>query len=212
MADSIPSPAPGPTHGPTPGTRERLIAAMLDALRTRGYHGVGLTELLATAQAPKGVLYHHFPGGKAELAVRAIESVVAKLGADLDKVLRRAADPVDALAAWMGSAQRVLAGSGFTSGCPLATIALESTPDDDTIRAALAAGFATLRTRLADTLAGAGMAQAQARGAAALIVSAYEGALLQARVAGDVQAMQDTSEALIGFLRPALAALSTPKA
>ena len=200
------------TSSPTPGTRDRLVAAMLDALRTRGYHGVGLAELLTAAQAPKGVLYHHFPGGKAELAVRAIESVVAKLGADLDKVLDRTADPVDALGAWMGSAQRVLAGSGFASGCPLATIALESTPDDDAIRAALAEGFASIRTRLADALAGAGMAQAQARGAAALIVSAYEGALLQARVAGSVQAMRDTSEALIGLLRLALAERSTPKA
>ena len=200
------------TSSPTPGTRDRLVAAMLDALRTRGYHGVGLAELLTAAQAPKGVLYHHFPGGKAELAVRAIESVVAKLGADLDKVLDRTADPVDALSAWMGSAQRVLAGSGFASGCPLATIALESTPDDDAIRAALAEGFASIRTRLADALAGAGMAKAQARGAAALIVSAYEGALLQARVAGSVQAMRDTSEALIGLLRLALAERSTPKA
>ena len=200
------------TSSPTPGTRDRLVAAMLDALRTRGYHGVGLAELLTAAQAPKGVLYHHFPGGKAELAVRAIESVVAKLGADLDKVLNRTADPVDALGAWMGSAQRVLAGSGFASGCPLATIALESTPDDDAIRAALAEGFASIRTRLGDALAGAGMAQAQARGAAALIVSAYEGALLQARVAGSVQAMRDTSEALIGLLRLALAERSTPKA
>ena len=200
------------TSSRTPGTRDRLVAAMLDALRTRGYHGVGLAELLTAAQAPKGVLYHHFPGGKAELAVRAIESVVAKLGADLDKVLDRTADPVDALSAWMGSAQRVLAGSGFASGCPLATIALESTPDDLAIRAALAEGFASIRTRLADALAGAGMAQAQARGAAALIVSAYEGALLQARVAGSVQAMRDTSEALIGLLRLALAERSTPKA
>ena len=200
------------TSSPTPGTRDRLVAAMLDALRTRGYHGVGLAELLTAAQAPKGVLYHHFPGGKAELAVRAIESVVAKLGADLDKVLHRSADPIDALGAWMGSAQRVLAGSGFASGCPLATIALESTPDDDAIRAALAEGFASIRTRLADALAGAGMAKAQARGAAALTVSAYEGALLQARVAGSVQAMRDTSEALIGLLRLALAERSTPKA
>lgn len=200
------------TSSPTPGTRDRLVAAMLDALRTRGYHGVGLAELLTAAQAPKGVLYHHFPGGKAELAVRAVESVVAKLGADLDKVLQRTGDPVDALGAWMGSAQRVLAGSGFASGCPLATIALESTPDDDAIRAALAEGFASIRTRLADALAGAGIAQAQARGAAALIVSAYEGALLQARVAGSVQAMRDTSEALIGLLRLALAERSTPKA
>ncbi|MFN5881268.1 MAG: TetR/AcrR family transcriptional regulator, partial [Burkholderiales bacterium] len=62
---------------------------MGDALRTRGYHGVGLNELLAAAQAPKGVLYHHFPGGKAELAVCAIESVVAKLCIDLDKALQR---------------------------------------------------------------------------------------------------------------------------
>jgi len=200
------------TSSSTSGTRDRLIAAMLDALRTRGYHGVGLTELLTAAQAPKGVLYHHFPGGKAELAVRAIESVVTKLGADLDKVLQRAADPVDALGVWMGSAQRVLAGSGFASGCPLATIALESTPDDDAIRAALAEGFATIRTRLADELAGAGMTHAQARGAAALIVSAYEGALLQARVAGGVQAMLDTTESLIGLLRLALAERSTPKA
>jgi TetR/AcrR family transcriptional repressor of lmrAB and yxaGH operons len=203
---------PNATSAPTPGTRDRLVAAMLDALRTRGYHGVGLAELLTAAQAPKGVLYHHFPGGKAELAVRAIESVVAKLGADLDKVLQRTADPADALSAWMGSAQRVLAGSGFASGCPLATIALESTPDDAAIRAALAEGFDSIRARLADALAGAGMAQAQARGAAALIVSAYEGALVQARVAGSVQAMQDTSEALISLLRLALAERSTPKA
>ena len=195
-----------------PGTRDRLVAAMLEALRTRGYHGIGLTELLTAAQAPKGVLYHHFPGGKAELAVRAIESVVTRLGNDLDKALQRAGDPVDALGARMGSAQRVLAGSGYSSGCPLATIALESTPDDDAIRAALAEGFAAIRMRLVDALVGAGMAQPQARGAAALIVSAYEGALLQARVAGSVQAMRDTAEALVGLLRLALGQRSTPKA
>ena len=184
---------------------------MLDALSTRGYHGVGLTELLTTAQAPKGVLYHHFPGGKAELAVCAIESVVAKLGADLDKVLQRAGDPVNALGAWMAQAQRVLAGSGFASGCPLATIALESTPDDEAIRAALAKGFATLRARLSEALTGVGVAPAQARGVAALIVSSYEGALLQARVAGNVQAMRDTSEALVALLQLALGQRSAPK-
>jgi TetR/AcrR family transcriptional repressor of lmrAB and yxaGH operons len=48
---------------------------MLTALRTKGFHGVGLSELLAQAQAPKGVLYHHFPGGKTELAVAAIDQV-----------------------------------------------------------------------------------------------------------------------------------------
>lgn len=194
------------TDAPTPGTRDRLMAAMLEALRTRGYQAAGLNALLAAADAPKGVLYHHFPGGKAELAVRTIEVVVAQLTTDLGRVFERSADPVDALAAWMNSAQRVLEKSAFERGCPLATVALESTAQDDGIRAALAGGFAQIRARLAGVLAGAGLAEAQARGMAALMVSAYEGALLQARVAGNVQPMRDTSEALIDLLRVRLAA------
>jgi TetR/AcrR family transcriptional repressor of lmrAB and yxaGH operons len=177
---------------------------MLEALRTRGYHGVGLNELLAKAGAPKGVLYHHFPGGKAELAVHAIETVVVQLGADLGHALQRTGDPVEALGTWMNSAQRVLERSGFERGCPLATIALESTPEDAAIRNALALGFAAIRARLAEALADAGAAQGQARGLAALIVSAYEGALLQSRVAGSVQAMRETSQALIALVQLSL--------
>lgn len=198
-------------RGPAnPGTRDRLIGAMLAGLRTRGYHGVGLNEVLANAGAPKGVLYHHFPGGKAELAVQAIETVVAQLGDELGFALQRAGDPVEALRAWLNAAQRVLEKSGFERGCPLATIALESTPDDDAIRNALAQGFAAIRSRLADALARAGAAEDQARGLAALIVSAYEGALLQSRVAGSVQAMRDTSQALIGLVQLSLRAGAEP--
>lgn len=193
------------TEPALPGTRERLIDAMRDALRTRGYHGVGLNELLTTAGAPKGVLYHHFPGGKTELAIAAIEGVAQQLAADLDKVMSRSGgDPADALTVWMAGAQKVLEKSGFERGCPLATVALESTPDDARLRAALATAFATFRARLADVLMRAGIPDSKARSLAALIVSAYEGALLQARVAGDVQAMRDTSDALIELVRLSL--------
>jgi TetR/AcrR family transcriptional repressor of lmrAB and yxaGH operons len=56
------------------------------------------------------------------------------------------------------------------------------------------------------------MAREQASGAAALIVSAYEGALVQARVAGSVQAMSDASRALVGLLRLALGGRNAPNA
>lgn len=187
-----------------PGTRERLIDAMQDALRHKGYHGVGLKELLTTANAPKGVLYHHFPGGKAELAVASIESVVGQITAGLDKLLSRNADVVQALDAWMASAQKALANSGYERGCPLATIALESAPDDTTIRQALADGFAAIRERLGRTLQHAGIEEARARNLSALIVSAYEGALVQARVAGNVDAMRNTSDALMDLVRMSL--------
>lgn len=184
----------------TPNTRDRLITAMLDALRRRGYHGIGLTELLASAGAPKGVLYHHFPGGKAELAVAAVRVAIDGMLGSLDRLLKKHADPADALAAWMEGAQKLLLASEFERGCPLATIALESAREDAAIRNALADGFAAIRARLAAALERHGVAADAARQTAMLIVSAYEGALLQARVAGRLDAMRDTSAALVALI------------
>jgi TetR/AcrR family transcriptional repressor of lmrAB and yxaGH operons len=185
----------------TVSTRDRLIAAMLDALRRRGYHGVGLAELLASAGAPKGVLYHHFPGGKAELAVAAVQVAIEAMLASLDKLFARHAHPADALAAWMEGAQKQLVSSDFERGCPLATIALESAPEDAAIRDALAAGFAAIRERLAAALVRHGASAEIAGQIAMLIVSAYEGALLQARVAGRLDAMAGSSAALVALVR-----------
>lgn len=203
MSDSNPI-LPDP-ETPVP-TRERLIAAMQSALQNKGYHGVGLKELLEMAQAPKGVLYHHFPGGKAELAVASIEAVVAQLTLSLDKLTQRNPDVLQALGTWMGSAQKALAVSGYARGCPLATIALESGPDDIAIRLALAKGFAAIRERLSHTLQHAGIEESRSRNLAALTVSAYEGALVQSRVAGNVDAMQATSQALLDLVRLSLPA------
>ncbi len=52
-------------------TKDRLILTAATLFRTRGYHGVGLADLLAEAKAPKGSLYHHFPNGKSDLALAA---------------------------------------------------------------------------------------------------------------------------------------------
>lgn len=174
---------------------------MLNALRRKGYHGVGLNELLAEAGAPKGVLYHHFPGGKSELAIASIQTVVSQMTGGLQKLFKRHADPTDALRAWMVSAQKLLVSSGFEQGCPLASIALESTPDDAAIRVALAEGFSIVRAQLAEALQATGIAPERSAHLAALMVSAYEGALLQARVAGQVQAMQNTTDALLDMIR-----------
>lgn len=191
-----------------PGTRDRLIAAMVDALQRRGLHGVGLTELLAQAQAPKGVLYHHFPGGKAELAVAAIDTAVDRLCRGLERLSAGHPDPTNALAAWLDGARRQLERSAFERGCPLATVALESTADDAALRAALARGFTSIRERLAVMMVAAGVAPARATALALLIVAGYEGALMQARVAGDSAPLRGTADALVGLLRSELTAVA----
>lgn len=203
-------PDTGSDTAPRPGTRERLIAAMADALQRRGLHGVGLNELLASADAPKGVLYHHFPGGKTELAVAAVQATVQALQGRLDHLLASRADPADALAAWMAGLQKQMHASDFVRGCPLATAALETGPDDVALRQALAQGFDTLRGRLGAALAAAGVPAARAPLLATLVVSAYEGALIQARVAGQVQPLADTAAMLVALVRQELPPKDTP--
>ncbi|WP_291137023.1 TetR/AcrR family transcriptional regulator [Hydrogenophaga sp.] len=190
-------PAPPPIE---PRARERLIAAMTDALRRRGLHGIGLTELLQAAGAPKGVLYHHFPGGKTELAIAAIDDVVDRMVAGLDALMQAVPDPIQATRQWMAKATDHLIRSGFEVGCPLAAVGLETTPDDAALRDALARAFARMRTRIAIALANGGMEAAQASRMAALIVSTYEGGLLQARVAQSPEPITQATQALLDLL------------
>ena len=179
--------------------RTRLIQAMTAALQKRGLHGSGLTELLADAGASKGVLYHHFPGGKTELAVAAIEATVARLCLLLDERMA-SNDPAAALMAWINNAQLRMAASGYENGCPLATIALETTASDVEIRAALGAGFALIRVRVAAGLVRAGYDPGATDALAALLLAAYEGGLLQARAAGTPEPMNLVGAALLSLL------------
>ena len=186
---------------PEAGTRERLVQAMGRALQQRGLHGVGLSELLEQARAPKGVMYHHFPGGKTELALAAIDAAVQQLCAAIDRAMHHQTDAATALEAWLLGAESRLSRSGFALGCPLAAVALESGIADTALRTALAAGFAALRERLAALLGTAGFSAARANGLATLVLAAYEGALIQSRVAGDAAPMRATAEVLIAMVR-----------
>ncbi len=195
----------------TSTTRERLIAAMVSALQQRGFHGIGLSELLADAQVPKGVLYHYFPGGKVALAVAAISAAVEGLIGRLDAIVQDEPDPVLALRAWLNLAHSRLARSDYATGCPLAAVALESTPDDKDLRRVLAHAFGQLRERLSRLLEEGGLPAARAAAFSVLLVAAYEGALMQARVAGTGHVLSDTTAVLLEVLARELREVAASK-
>lgn len=180
--------------------RESLIAAMSRALKRSGYYGIGLNELLAEVKAPKGVLYHHFPEGKMELAIAAVQSRIDEVCSLLDDVGLRSADPLSDIQRWFDESLRILAARGFAEGCPLGSMALESTPKDTAVRGVLADGFAAIRQRLAMLLERA-FRTCDGEALAGLIVSAYEGALMQARVASRMDSMRLATESLFRLLR-----------
>src|SRR5205807_1704628 len=54
-------------------TRERILDVSADLFRKQGMAGTGIKQILRGADAPFGSLYHHFPGGKDELAAETIK-------------------------------------------------------------------------------------------------------------------------------------------
>ncbi|VXB85422.1 Transcriptional regulator, TetR family [Pseudomonas sp. 8BK] len=182
-------------------TRDKLIHAMADALQRKGLHGVGLSELLEIAGAPKGSLYHHFPGGKSELAVAAIDHISRHIDSLFSQLFTQQTDPLKALHNWLQGALLQLENSQFERGCPLATIALESGPEDVEIRAALQRSFTAVRLALSAQLHAYGYPCEQADNLAALFVALYEGGLLQARVAGSSEPLKRAATALFNLTR-----------
>ncbi len=154
-----------------------MIDQALLLLAKKGLQGASFSEILQASGAPRGSLYHHFPGGKDEL-------VRAALGVAGDKVLdfldtldgRPAAEVAQAFA---GLWRSVLVASDFGAGCAVVavTVAAES---PDLLRSA-AGVFRAWRTRLGELLAKGGVSKSRAPALAALMISAVEGAVALAR-------------------------------
>ena len=78
-------------------TRDRLIRSTSRLLRTQGYAATGLNQVMAEAEAPRGSMYFHFPGGKVELAGAAVDRFAERSTARMRKILAEHDTALEAL-------------------------------------------------------------------------------------------------------------------
>lgn len=163
-------------------TRARLTEATAELLRRQGYHATGLAEIVATAGAPRGSLYFHFPGGKEELACAALTAAGTAWRQRLDVILDGAPDLGVAVERVCATLADELEASGFADGCPLATVALEAGAGAEPVRRTIAAHYDGWIADLAARLVDHGVVAAHAPPLARFALATLEGALLLARV------------------------------
>jgi TetR/AcrR family transcriptional regulator, lmrAB and yxaGH operons repressor len=180
-------------------TRQRMVATTGKLLQRQGFHGTGLTQVLADAGAPKGSLYFHFPGGKEQLAAEAIVASAAVVDGALDS--HRRTDALASLDAYLLDVAGLLERTAYSDGCPIATVALEVAATAPEIGDACASAFDRLIGRVALWIEADGVAPMQARPRAELVYAAIEGAILFAKARRSVEPIHQLRAQLPFLLR-----------
>jgi len=191
-----------------PGTRERIISASAGLLHRQGYTGTGVKQIVAAASAPFGSLYHFFPGGKEQLGAETIRWSGQMYGRLLPLIFDASPDVVTGVRTFFAAAARQLEDSGYAEGCPIATVALETSSASEPLRQACADVFGSWIEAGTRRLAAGGLPEETARQLAIGLLGALEGAFVLSRALRSSEPLQIAGEQAAATVATALAALS----
>ena len=182
------------------GPRERMIETMHHQLQSRGYAASGLNELVANSGAPKGSMYHYFPGGKEEIAAAALRQAGVAAGVATREVFRRHRSAAAATKATINWLSTQLVESDFRYGCPIATTTLEMASESQTIQHACRDAYNSWLEALRDGLTSHGIDHRTAKRLGTVMLSAIEGALILSRAQRDVTPLRQVAGAVADLL------------
>jgi TetR/AcrR family transcriptional repressor of lmrAB and yxaGH operons len=184
-------------------TRDRLVRTTSRLLRKQGYGATGLNQVMAEAQAPKGSMYFHFPGGKEELAAAAVEYFSERVMRVLEEGLDRADTVAEAVAAFFDNYIEHIERTDFAEGCAVASVALDAAAAHDALATATGRELRRWIDRFAEALEAEGRSAAEAHGLATLIVAAIEGTIVIGKGERSTEPLVAVQAVLRDLLAPA---------
>ncbi|MBO0840210.1 MAG: TetR/AcrR family transcriptional regulator [Sciscionella sp.] len=184
---------------PRSNTRARMVLSAIGLLRERGVDGVTLDAVIADSGAPRGSIYHHFPGGRTELVMiagRAAADFITQLIGEVAAT----GDPVAALESFADFWKRSLSASDYRAGCPIAGLAANSSAAAADVVGLAAETFASWTRHLTSAFERAGFESGKAASLATMTLASIEGAILLCRSSRSTRPIDD----VITHLRPLL--------
>lgn len=138
-----------------PDTRERILEAARLLFLEQGYTATGVAQILKTAGARSGSLYHFFPT-KEDLLLAVLERYRDLLCPEvIAPVEARVTDPIERVFGLMDGYRRLLLASDYRWGCPIGNLALEVGQSLPAARTLVAANFSDWRASVAGWIAAA---------------------------------------------------------
>jgi len=186
-------------------TRERIVSASADLLRRQGYSGTGIKEIVRTAGAQFGSLYHFFPGGKEELGAETIRWSGRMYGLLLPLIFDASPDLVTGVRTFFATAADQMEQSGYADGCPIATVALEVSSASEPLRQACADVFDSWIDAGTQRFTAGGMSEVAARQLTIGLLAALEGAFVLSRALRSTEPLKIAGEQAASVAATALA-------
>ena len=163
-----------------PGSRERMLETTIDLMRGFGLSGAGINDIVRASGAPKGSVYHFFPGGKLQLATEALALYAPRVRAFIGQALAVPGPPPDKVRALFDAFARRVAAADHRRGCAVGAVGLDLGDDIEPVREVLAAALRDWQAEIAVHV-DLGTA-ARTRAFAGLVLTAIEGAYVRCRI------------------------------
>jgi AcrR family transcriptional regulator len=162
-----------------------MIVSTALLVRERGARATSLDAILAHSGAPRGSVYHHFPGGREQL----LREATRYAGDYVARRLEREAgdDPLTALEMLFDEYRKNLEATDFRAGCPIVAVAIEASEEGPDLRECTVAAFERWRRAIAASIERAGVDPDRADELAINAIASFEGAIVLSRAYRDLE-------------------------
>ena len=185
----------------TAGTRDRMIEAAIVLMRHGGVSAAGINEIVKESGAPKGSMYHFFPGGKREILSSSLEVYARRIVIFIDETLAKGKTPEAKVNALFKAFQRRSEGFEFRQSCAAGCVSLDLDEESEPIRLAAKSAFDDYISVIARHF-DFGNARAT-RSFAGFVLTAIEGAYIRSRAEQSSKAFTEAGEWLAQLARTA---------
>ena len=192
-------------------SRERMLHSTVALLREYGASATSIDRVLAHSGAPRGSVYHHFPGGRAQLIDEAVALAGGLMAGVIDAAMQ-AEDPVKAIDEFFALWRDRLVDSRFRAGCPIVAVAVETNDDAPQLARSAGAVFAGWQEAFTALFQRHHLPEDRSRRLAAQIVAAEEGAVVLCRAEQSSAPMEAVAAEIHDLLVDALSNGPEPKA
>ena len=189
-------------------TKARILEAAEPIMIAKGFHALGISEVLEAVQVPKGSFYHHFESKEA-FGVALIEHYAGGHNAFMREFFqKRDLKPSDRILAWFGMGLSRAVERAYGPLCLICKLSAEASTFGEPMRAALAAETAVGRDLLVGAIGegqqSGNISRAFAPGELAdLMLSAWAGALQGMQVGRSLTPLQQSLDTFRKLMAPA---------